>query len=78
MAKYNIISWAVVNSVSKVDFFKRGNLTLVGQVRTELFFLFFIFFQVLIEFVTILFLLYVLVFWPQGMWDLVSPMRDRT
>ena len=31
-----------------------------------------------IEFVTILLLFYVLVFWPQGMWDLSSPTRDRT
>ena len=30
------------------------------------------FFKVFIEFVTILLLSYVLVFWPQGMWDLVA------
>ena len=35
-------------------------------------------FKVFIEFVTILLLFYVLVFWPQGMWDLSSPTRDRT
>ena len=35
-------------------------------------------FKVLIEFVTILLLFYVLVFWPRGMWDLSSPTRDRT
>ena len=29
-------------------------------------------FKVFIEFVTILLLFYVLVFWPQGMWDLSS------
>ena len=32
----------------------------------------------LIEFVTILFLFYLLVFWPQGMWDLSSLIRDGT
>ena len=35
-------------------------------------------FRVFIEFVTILLLFYVLVFWPRGMWDLSSPTRDRT
>ena len=35
-------------------------------------------FLVFFEFVTILPLLYVLVFGPQGMWDLSSPTRDRT
>ena len=35
-------------------------------------------FKVFIEFVTILFLFYVFVFWPQGMWDLSSLTRDRT
>ena len=31
-----------------------------------------------IELVTTLLLFYVLVFWPQGMWDLISLTRDRT
>ena len=31
-----------------------------------------------IEFVIILFLFYVLIFWPQGIWDLGSPTRDQT
>ena len=35
-------------------------------------------FKVFIEFVTILLLFYVLVFWPQGMWDPSSPTRDQT
>ena len=30
------------------------------------------------EFVTILLLFYVMVFWPGGMWNLSSPARDRT
>ena len=39
---------------------------------------FFFFAKIFIEFTTILFLFYALVFWPQGMWDLSSPTRDRT
>ena len=35
-------------------------------------------FKVFIEFLTILHLLHVLVFWPQGLWDLSSPIRDQT
>ena len=35
-------------------------------------------FKVFIEFVTILLLFYVLVFWPQGMWDLSSLTRNWT
>ena len=38
----------------------------------------FFFFKVFIEFVAKLLLLYVLVFWPQGMWDLSSLTKDRT
>jgi len=35
-------------------------------------------FKVFIEFVIILHLLHVLVFRPQGLWDLSSPIRDQT
>ena len=35
-------------------------------------------FKVFIECVTVLLLFYVLVFWPQGMWDLSSLTRDQT
>ena len=35
-------------------------------------------FKVFIEFVTILLLLYVVFFWPRGLWDLSSPTRDWT
>ena len=35
-------------------------------------------FKVFIEFVTILLLLYVLVFLPPGIWDLSTPTRDQT
>ena len=34
--------------------------------------------KISIEFATILFLFYVLVFWPWGMWDLSSLTRDQT
>ena len=34
--------------------------------------------MVFIEFVTILLLFYILVFWPPGLWHLSSPARDRT
>ena len=47
--------------------------------RHTLSFLFFFLtiFKVFIEFVTILLLFYVLVFWRRGMWDPSSPTRDR-
>ena len=32
--------------------------------------------KVFIEFVTILLLIYILVFWPRAMWDLSYPIRD--
>ena len=35
-------------------------------------------FSVFIDFVTILFLSCVLVFWPPGMWNLSSPTRNQT
>ena len=35
-------------------------------------------FKVFIEFVTILLLFYVLVYWPRGMWHLSSLFRDQT
>jgi len=34
--------------------------------------------KVFIEFVTVLLLSYGLVFWPRGMWNLSSLIRDRT
>ena len=48
-----------------------------------LFFFFFSFlmrtiFEVFVEFVTILVLFHIVIFWPQGMWDLGSPSRDGT
>ena len=36
------------------------------------------FFEIFIEFITILLLFYVLVFWLQGLWDLNFPTRDRS
>ena len=43
-----------------------------------IYFLMWTIFKVLIGFVTILLLFHILVFWPQGMWNLSSPTRDRT
>ena len=34
-------------------------------------------FKVFIEYVTMLLLFYVLIFWPQSMWDFSSPARDQ-
>ena len=42
------------------------------------FFFMWIFLKVFIEFVTILLLFDILVFWPLGIWDLSSPTRDWT
>ena len=47
-------------------------------MQTFFFFLMWTNFKVFIEFVVILLLFHVLVFWPQGMWDLSSPTRDQT
>ena len=43
-----------------------------------IYFLMWTVFKVFIEFVTLLLLFYVLIFWPWGRWDLSSPTRDRT
>ena len=51
-----------------------GFLTIVPPGKS----LTWIIFKVFLEFVTIFFLYYVLVFWPQGMWDLSSPTSDWT
>ena len=55
-----------------------GENHLKTNVFFWVFFLAWTIFKVLIEFVAILLLFYVLVFWPQGMWDLSSPTRDQT
>ena len=61
-----------------VSRFKPASL---NSIALALFFLRFFFngdnFKVFIEFVTMLFLFYVFVSWPQGMWDLCSLMRDQ-
>ena len=44
----------------------------------KIFFLMWTILKVFIEFAAILFLFYVLVFWPQGMWDLGLPIRNQT
>ena len=61
-----------------------GDISLIPvTTHTYFFFKFFFFqlwtiFKVFTEFVTILLLFYVLSFWLRGMWDLISPNRDRT
>ena len=59
-------SWGFVRTIGLFYFFK------------DFFFLMWTIFKVIIEFVTILFLFYVLVFWLPGMWDLSSPVRNWT
>ena len=60
------------NHYKKLSDFYHGGSSLQRQV--------FFFFFVLFEFVTTLYLFYVLVFspWPQGMWDLNSVIKDWT
>ena len=53
-----------INTLKKKNFFFKD-------------FLMWTIFKVFIEFVTILLLFYVLVFWPRAMWDLSSRTRDR-
>ena len=57
----------VSQSIDQQDFFLNVYIYLCGP-----------FFKVFIEFLTISFLFYVLVFWPQGMWDFSSPTRYWT
>lgn len=56
----------------------RGQALVRGQCLDFLTFSWHDPFSVFIECATVLFLFYVLVFWPQGMWDLSSPIRDGT
>ena len=42
------------------------------------FYLMWTIFKDFIEFVPVLLLFHILVFWPRGMWDFKSPIRDRT
>ena len=55
-----------------------GSLSWLFFLNILLFFFFLVWtiFKVFIEFVAILLLFYVLVFWPQGMWDLSFPTRN--
>ena len=59
--------------------FQIGNQQQGRKILLKIFFfLMWTIFEVFIEFVTILLLFHVLVFWPQGMWDLSSLTRDLT
>ena len=42
------------------------------------FFLIWTIFKIFVEFVAILLLFYLFIFWSQGIWDLDSPPRDQT
>ena len=53
-----------------------GVLQGAGKVEWCVFFFFLLFFKVFIEFVTVLLLFHILVFWPLGMWDLSFLARD--
>jgi len=55
-----------------------GSLSWVFFLNILFFFLVWTIFKVFIEFVAILLLFYIFVFWPQGMWDLSFPTRDWT
>ena len=60
-----------------LTFYREGHWG-TGSYNFKIFFLMWTMFKVFIEFVTILFLFYVLVFWLQGMENLSSPSRDQT
>ena len=67
-AQHEIVTWLCLLTVLQCCFFFQG------------FFFFFScwpYFKVFIEFVTILLLFSVLVFWPWGRWNLSSPTKDR-
>ena len=54
------------------------SLLSADNIFFKIFFFMWTIFKVLIEFITVLLLFYVLVFWLQGIWDLSSPTRDGT
>ena len=69
--------WAIVHRVAKSDIAKW--LHSCSFFFSDFFFLLFLtrtIFKVFVEFVTILLLFYVLVFWPGGLWDLIFLTRD--
>ena len=57
---------------------KHASLEIGGFIYFIVFkiFLMWAIFKVFIKFVMLFLLYYVLVFWPQGMWDLISMKRD--
>ena len=65
----NTLNCSLENGLSCVNF------TLKTNFKKKRFLMWTIF-KVFIELVTTLFLFYVLVFWPQAMWDLNSSTRD--
>ena len=67
---------AFFDSVRIPAFFLQLKVSITNDFK--IFFLMWIIFKVFIEFVAILLLSYVLVFWPRGMWDPSYPTRDQT
>ena len=63
-------------SVPTPQAFPAGNHKLFFYLKDFFFLIWTTAFQSFIEFVTILLLFYVSVFWPRGMWGLSSPTRD--
>ena len=57
---------------------REDKLYIFGTLYPFFFFLMWTIFQVFSEFLSILLLFHVLVFWPRGKWDLRSPARDWT
>ena len=83
--KEEIFFWTTaLFSFGKKELSLEPNLSFVFEppffifIFLRFFFLMWTNFKVFIEFVTILLLFYVLVFWPRGMWDLSSQTRDQT
>ena len=65
-------------SERETKFFTQPSVKCETRIFFLKIFLMWTIFKVFIEFIIILLLFYVLVFWPQGMWDLSSLTRDHT
>ena len=72
----HLSNWTTTIEHSRISF--RGNIEVSAPVLFLRLFWYGPFFKVFIEFVTILLLFYVLVFWPQDLKDLSSLTRDWT
>ena len=71
-ATYGILDWQIIFPLSTLA------MPFHSLFLKDFFFFTWAIFEVFIEFVTILLLFYILVFfWPWGMWDLISLTRDQ-